>query len=235
VPRDTDRADATAPTTDRDARTGAESERVRPRAAWLTPEVEATREPEYDVSALFLNRWSPRAMTGEALPESTYMPLFEAARWAPSSYNNQHWEFLYADRGDELFDTYLGLLGERNRAWAGDAAVLVVVPSKTTFDHNGEHARTHSFDAGAAWENLALEGARRDLAVHAMEGFDYERAHTVLELPAEYEVEAMVAIGERAEPDTLPEPLQERERPSDRNPLDDVVSRGRFEPATDRD
>ena len=195
----------------------------------IRDEVAEHRQPEHDVDPLFVNRWSPRAMTGEPLDEEEYLPLFEAARWAPSAFNNQHWRFLYAERDDDEWDTFVDLLNEANRAWATDAAVLVVIVSKTTFDHNGEPAPVHSFDTGAAWENLALEGARRDLAVHAMAGFDYERAAEELSVPEEFEVEAMVAIGERAPPETLPEELRERERPSGRKPLDEIVHRGGFE------
>jgi nitroreductase len=195
----------------------------------LTPEVTDHREPAHDVAPLFLNRWSPRAMTGDPLDEETFLPLFEAARWAPSSYNNQHWRFMYATREGEDWERFLGLLNDGNRAWARDAAVLVVIASATTFEHNGEHAQTHSFDTGAAWQNLALEGARRGLAVHAMQGFDYERAHAELGLPEDIEVEAMVAIGEHGDADELPEALAEREAPSGRKPLEEIVFEGGFD------
>ncbi|MDQ2049594.1 nitroreductase family protein [Natronolimnohabitans sp. A-GB9] len=187
------------------------------------------RDPECDVEPLFVNRWSPYAMTGEPLPEEEIRPLFEAARWAPSAYNNQHWRFVYATREDEEWETFVDLLFEGNQAWATDAAVLGVIVSKTTFDHNGEPAPTHSFDTGAAWQNLALEGARRGLAVHGMAGFDYERAAKELDVPEVFAVEAMFAVGERASPETLPEDLREREQPSGRKPLEEIVHRGSFE------
>ncbi|ELY86180.1 nitroreductase family protein [Natrinema altunense] len=195
----------------------------------LSDEVAEHRDPDHDIDPLFVNRWSPRAMTGDPLDEAEYLPLFEAARWAPSAFNNQHWRFVYATREDDEWETFLDLLSENNRTWASDAAVLAVIVSKTTFDHNGEPAPVHSFDTGAAWENLALEGARRGLAVHGMAGFDYEQAADVLDVPDEYAVEAMVAIGERAPPETLPEELQEREQPSDRKPLAETLHRGGFE------
>ena len=187
-------------------------------------EVKEVRSPGYDIDPLFLNRWSPLAMTGEPLDSDEYMPLFEAARWAPSSFNNQSWRFFYATRESDGWDSYLDLLAEGNRPWAKNAALLVVIASKTTFDHNDKPSRTHSFDTGAAWENLALEGARRGLVVHGMEGFDYDAAAELLDLPDEFEIEAMCAIGERASRDTLPEDLQEREVPSDRKPLDEIVT-----------
>ena len=195
----------------------------------LDDEVAANRTPEYDISPMFVNRWSARAMTGESLDESEYLPLFEAARWAPSAFNNQHWRFVYAAREDEEWEDFLDLLYDGNRSWASDAAVLTIVLSKTTLDHNGEDASTHSFDTGAAWENLALEGTRRGLAVHPMAGFDYDAAAELLDLSSEFEVEAMVAIGERAPPETLPEDLQEREEPSGRKDLAEITFRGSFE------
>jgi nitroreductase len=195
----------------------------------LTTEVANHRTPGEDVDPLFVNRWSPRAMTGEPLEESAYMPLFEAARWAPSAFNNQHWRFVYATREDDEFEQFLDLLNDANRAWASDAGVLAVIVSKTTFDHNDEPAPVHSFDTGAAWENLALEGARRDLAVHGMAGFDYERAHDELDVPDDFAVEAMFAVGERAPAETLPEELQDGEFPSDRKDLDEIVRHGSFE------
>ncbi|ELY95410.1 MULTISPECIES: nitroreductase family protein [Natrialba] len=195
----------------------------------LDDEVAEYRDPDHEIDPLFVNRWSPRAMTGESLDESEFLPLFEAARWAPSAFNNQHWRFVYATREDDEWDTFVDLLSEGNRAWASDAAVLAVIVSKTTFDHNGEPAPVHSFDTGAAWQNLALEGARRDLAVHGMAGFDYERAATELDVPEEFAVEAMFAVGERAPVETLPEDYQEREQPSDRKPVDEIAFRGEFE------
>lgn len=195
----------------------------------LTDKVEENREPEYDIGSIFLNRWSPRAMTGEELDEEQYMPLFEAARWAPSSFNNQHWRFLYATKQDEEWDTFRDLMSEGNLKWAERSSVLVCLVSKTTFDRNGEFARTHSFDTGSAWENLALEATRRNLVAHAMQGFDYEAAEEQLNIPDEYEVECMIAIGQKADPNVLPEDLRKSEVPNQRKPLDDIIMNGGFE------
>jgi nitroreductase len=196
----------------------------------LRDEVAEHRELAYDADPQFANRWSPRAMTGESLEEEEFLPLFEAARWAPSAFNNQHWRFVYATREDEEFETFVDLLNEANQAWATEAGVLVAIFSKTTFEHNGEPAATRSFDTGAAFQNLALEGSRRGLAVHPVAGFDWGSAHEALGVPEEeFDVEAMVAIGERADSETLPEDLREREQPSDRKDFDEVVRRGSFE------
>ena len=196
----------------------------------LDEEIAKHRSPDHDIDPLFVNRWSPRAMAGESLAEDEILPLFEAARWAPSAFNNQHWRFVYATRGDEEWNTFLDLLNDANRAWASKAGALVAIFSKTTFEHNGDPAGTHSFDTGAAWQNLALEATRRDLAVHPMAGFDWEGIHDILGVPEEeFDAEAMVAIGEHADPETLPADLAEREQPSGRKPLEDIVFEGKFE------
>ncbi len=195
----------------------------------IRQEVEEHRSPEHDIDPLFVNRWSPRSMTGESLEPEEFMPLFEAARWAPSSRNEQPWRFLYARRESEAWETFLELPYSKNREWARDAAVLVVICSKTTFEYDGSHNGTHSFDTGAAWENLALEGARRGLVVHAMAGFDEEKARRTLKLPDQYVVHAMVAIGVHA-PDEAPE----SENPNGRKPLEEIVIEGGFREGSKR-
>lgn len=196
----------------------------------LDDEITEYRDPVHNVDPLFVNRWSPRAMAGNSLPEDDLLALFEAARWAPSAFNNQHWRFVYATREDDEWESFLGLLNEANRSWARDAGALIAVFSKVSLEHNGEPAATRSFDTGAAWQNLALEGTRRNLAVHPMAGFDWDRIHESLGVPEdEFDAEAMIAVGERADPETLPEDLREREEPSGRKPLDEIVFSGRFE------
>ena len=189
-------------------------------------EMHAFRKKEYGADDLFLNRWSPRAMSGESLDQQTLRTLFEAARWAPSSNNNQPWRFLFARRETDLWPSFVSLLNEGNRIWAVNAALLVVVISKTTFDSNDKPARTHSFDAGAAWENLALQGSLLGLVVHGMQGFDYDQARVGLKIPESFQVEAMLAIGRPGRKETLPEHLQEREFPSPRKPLAELVAEG---------
>lgn len=195
----------------------------------LTEEVRNQRKPNYDVHPLIVNRWSPRSMTGAELSDEELMPLFEAARWAPSSYNAQLWRFVYAKRQTKFWETFVDLLAEGNKAWVQRAAALVVVTSRKLFERNDKPAATYAFDAGAAWENLALEGTRRGLVVHGMQGFDYEKARRELHVPEDYEVLAMIAIGKRAPKESLPPQLQEMERPNDRRPLEEIVMVGRFE------
>jgi nitroreductase len=187
------------------------------------------RHPDFPIERILIDRWSPRAMSGEAISHEELMRLFEAARWAPSSFNAQQWRALYAHRDTGHWQTFFELLGEGNKVWAKNAAVLVVFVSRTLFEHNGKPSITHSYDAGAAWENFALQGFHQGLVVHGMQGFDYERARKVLRIPQEFQVEAMAAVGWPASKDLLPEKLQERESPTDRRKVSQSVFEGPFE------
>jgi nitroreductase len=177
------------------------------------------RKADFPVEPLLLDRWSPRAMSGEEIAEEELMRLFEAARWAPSSFNAQQWRALYARRGTDHWQAFFGLLVEANQSWAKNAAVLVVFISRKRFEHDNEPSVTHSFDTGAAWQNFALQGFRQGLVVHGMEGFDYERARLELRIPDEFQVEAMAAVGKPAPKEVLSEKLQQRESPNDRRKL----------------
>jgi nitroreductase len=186
------------------------------------------RKPTFKINQIILNRWSPRSMTGEELDEDTIMSLFEAARWAPSSFNNQPWRFIYAKRNTKYWDKLFVLLAEPNKVWAKDAALLVVVISNKNFEYNGKFSITHQYDAGAAWENLALEASTRGLVAHGMQGFDYEKTRENLEIPEDFDVMAMIAIGKRGPKENLPPNLQEKENPTDRKPLNEIVMEGSF-------
>jgi nitroreductase len=111
-------------------------------------------------------------------------------------------------------------LVEGNKAWTKNAAVLIVVIARKNFEFNEKPARTNQFNAGAAWENLALEATFRGLATHCMQGFDYEKARKDLDIPENFNVLAMIAIGRKAPREHLLPQLQEREYPSDRKPLE---------------
>jgi nitroreductase len=189
-------------------------------------DTEKVRRPTNPINPLILNRWSPRSMTGEEIDNEDIMSLFEAARWAPSSYNNQPWRFIYAKRNTEHWQRLFNLLAEGNKTWAKNSALLVVVISRKNFEYNEKPARTYQFDAGSAWENLALEASSRDLVAHGMQGFDYEKARVDLEIPTDFEVMAMIAIGKKGSKEILPPELQEKEKPTDRKPLKDIIMEG---------
>ncbi len=193
--------------------------------------VQLHRQPEADVDEIFVRRWSPRAMSGEAISEPELRTLFEAARWAPSCFNGQPWRFVYARRETQPWRAFFELLAEGNQRWAHRAAVLVIVVSRLTFEHDGSPCSTHGYDAGAAWGYLALQASLSGLVAHGMRGFDHERARAMLDAPDEYAVQAMVAIGRPGRVEDLPERLQAREVPSGRKPLAELAFEARL-PAT---
>jgi nitroreductase len=189
------------------------------------------RIADHAIDDLFLERWSPRAFTGEAIAPAELARLFEAARWAPSCYNSQPWRFVYARRDCAHWETLLGLLNPYNQSWAKAAAALAIVVSCMTIRRPGQEdipSPSHSFDAGAAWALLALQAIRCGWHAHAMAGFDREKAATALGIPPGYRVEAAIAIGRLGPKTLLPEKLAAREVPSRRQPLADFVFEGRF-------
>jgi nitroreductase len=186
------------------------------------------RKADHPIEPLFLKRWSPRAMSGEAVTDAELMRLFEAARWAPSTRNEQEWRFLFARKGSEHWPTFFDLLAPGNQSWCDRAAVLVVVLAHTSFSNTGAPNPVHLYDAGAAWQNLALQGAAMGLVVHGMAGFDFEKARTSLKVPDAFAVAAMIAIGRPGDPSTLAPDLQQREVPSDRRPVAQSICEGPF-------
>ena len=186
------------------------------------------RKAEYPIEDIFVARWSPRAMTGEPLSDGEIKTLFEAGRWAPSTYNEQEWRFLYARRDTPQWQTFFELLVEGNQAWCKNAAMLVVIVTHKVFALNGKPNPVHLFDAGAAFENIALQGTALGLVVHGMQGFDFAKAHSALRVPEDYAVAAMFAAGRPAEPETLAQPMRDREKPSDRKPVTQIICEGPF-------
>jgi nitroreductase len=184
------------------------------------------------VSALFLSRWSSRALTGEPIPDEILFALFEAARYAPSSYNSQPWRFAYAKRGDAAFADFVGFLSEPNRAWAGEASALALIASKAAFIPPGGGQEivsgSASFDAGAAWASLAFQAALLGWSTRAMGGFDKERARIVTGAPESLKLEAVIAIGKKGDASRLPADKQPLEKPNVRKAIGEIVFAGAF-------
>jgi nitroreductase len=185
-------------------------------------------EQTYPIQKLIKDRWSPRAMSGEPLKEEELFPLFEAARWAPSSFNGQPWRFIYAHNKTSAWNTLFNLLDESNKVWVKNASVLLLILSRKFFEHNNKPCITHSYDTGAAWENLMLEGFARGLVVHGIAGFDYTKARNELKIPEHYQIEAMAALGKKGDRNALSPELQLREAPKERKPLKELLSEGSF-------
>ena len=168
-------------------------------------------------------------MSGETVSDEDLNRLFEAARWAPSTYNEQEWRFLYATNGGDEWPVFFDLLMEANQAWCKNAGALIVGLSCRTFSRNGKPNPVHTFDCGLAVENLLLQGASMGLVCHGMAGFDRGKAKVALDVPEDYDVEVMVAVGHAGSIESLPEDYQGMDKqPSGRKPLDEIRCRGKF-------
>ena len=186
------------------------------------------RSAEHPIQPLLLDRWSPRAMSGEPLSDGEILTLFEAARWAPSTYNEQEWRFLYARRDTAEWKTFFNLLVEGNQGWCANAGILVVILAHKVFAKNGKPNPVHLFDAGAAWENLALQATAMGIVSHGMAGFNFGKARAALGVPEHFDVAAMFALGRPGDPSKLPPDLQKMEVPSQRRPLAQTICEGPF-------
>ncbi len=196
-------------------------------AVELSPEVEAARQPDAALDAAILERWSPRAFSPRPVEQEKLDALFEAARWAASSFNEQPWRFLLA-RSDQDRKKFVDFLLPANQTWAKNAPVLIVVAAKKTFSHNGKPNKTHQFCTGAATAYLTLACTQHGLIAHGMAGFDAELARATLGVPTDFDLLAVFAIGYRGDKSLLPPDVQEREAPSGRRPARDSVMEGHF-------
>ena len=191
-----------------------------------------SRQSEHPISPIFLERWSPRAFTGENIPEAELLTILDAARWAPSSYNFQPWRFLYARRGTPNFERYLAILNAFNRGWGHTASAILIIASKKTSQAPGAPAPTpnftHSFDTGAAWGYLALQASLSGWHAHGLGGIDRNLARRELKIPDDYTIEAGAVIGRLGDASLLPEGLRGGEVPSPRLPLAQVSFDGDF-------
>lgn len=183
---------------------------------------------DFPVHQLIRDRWSPRSFSDKAVPEDVLRSLFEAARWAPSSNNEQPWAFLIETKDDQAnFEKILGTLVEFNASWAKKAAALAIAVAKLNFAKNQTPNRNAQYDTGAATALLLVEATARGLAVHQMAGFDPEKVRTAFGIPAGWEPIAVMAIGYPGNPDSLPEPLKDRElAPRTRKPVREFVMSG---------
>ncbi|MEM7077358.1 MAG: nitroreductase family protein [Pseudomonadota bacterium] len=185
--------------------------------------------PGVSVDAEFLARWSPRAFEPTPLRPEELNTVLEAARWAPSCFNAQPWRFAYVHRDSLAWPDWLACLVDANRAWAQHGSALIAVISRSEYERNDKPAPTHSFDAGAAWMSLALQAAKLGLITHAMQGFDQSLVRNTLSVPEVYDIPALVAIGFPGQLEGLPKELRQREAPSSRKTLNEIVFENNFE------
>ena len=185
---------------------------------------------EFPVHELIQNRWSPRAFSDKPVPQEVLRSLFEAARWAPSSSNEQPWAYIVATKDDAAnFEKSLGALVEFNANWARKAPVLVIAVAELAFAKNNAPNRNAQYDVGAASLQLSIEATARGLVVHQMAGFDPETAKEAYNVPQGWEPIAAMAIGYPGDAASLPEPLQSREKaPRSRKRIREFVMSGQW-------
>ncbi|MDX1905664.1 MAG: nitroreductase family protein [Bacteroidia bacterium] len=181
-----------------------------------------------EVLPLFHARKSLYAFSDEPVSAETLSGLFEAARWAPSAFNEQPWAFVYATQAQpEAFARMVSLLLPGNQTWAGQAPVLLLVAAKTHLDRNGNPNRHALHDTGMATMSLLLQATAAGLMAHPMGGFDREQAEAALGLPAGYEAVTMIALGYPADYETLtPEQQQKEQRIRTRKAAETFVFSG---------
>jgi nitroreductase len=178
----------------------------------------------HPVNALLTRRWSPYGFDSRPVAREDVRALFEAARWAPSSYNAQPWRYIVAERGDALFERVLSCLWDANQAWARHAAVLALGITRTTFPHNGSPNAAAEHDLGLAAASLSFEATARGIAVHQMIGVHTGRVRTEFALPEEYRPLTALAIGYPGKPaDLAGDVLARDDKPRERRPLAEFV------------
>lgn len=184
---------------------------------------------EVPIHPLLAERWSSRAFNSDPLAPEALTALLEAARWAPSSANEQPWRFVVTRREDPWHAAVFEALTPGNRKWAGHAAALIVAAARTTRTPDNSPNRYAWHDVGLATAQLILQANALGLVAHPMAGFDAARIREVVELPPELEPVTVIAVGRRAAPDVLPDDVREREvAPRKRRPLAETAFGGRY-------
>ena len=187
-------------------------------------------ETLYPIHELLRERWSPRAFADRMVEPEKLRSLLEAARWAPSSFNEQPWSFIVATKEHPgEYERLLSCLVEGNIRWAQHAPVFMLSVAKLAFERNGKPNRHAFHDVGLAVENLVIQATALGLAVHQMAGFHVDKARELFSIPDGHEPVAALVLGFPGDPAGLPEELREREvAPRIRKPLESFVFSGQW-------
>jgi nitroreductase len=188
---------------------------------------------DYPIQPALADRWSPYGFTDRTVAKADLCSLFEAARWAASSYNEQPWNYIVAIKeNSKEFEQLLSCLVEANQAWAKAAPVLVLGVVSLRFSKNAKDNRAAVHDLGLASGNLVVEATTRGLSVHQMIGILPDKAREVYQIPEHFEAWTAMAIGYNADPATMPADLKQRDLvPRQRRPLRDFVFAGHWKVA----
>ncbi|KAA6463232.1 nitroreductase [Acidobacteria bacterium AB60] len=180
-----------------------------------------------------LHRWSPRSFAERPVSSGDLQTVFEAARWAASSYNEQPWRFIVGQKGSETWQKILSVLGEFNQLWARTAPVLILGATRVKFSHNESDNPVALYDLGAAAITLCYQATALGLHTHQMAGFDRDAARRVFKVPEVFHFGAAIALGYQGEPAslTVPQMLEQEVSPRTRKPLSAFVFSAWDEPA----
>jgi len=179
------------------------------------------RDATKPVHPIILNRWSSRSFANETISDDQLYTVLEAARWAPSGSNAQPWRFYVAKSQEEkaLFQQFIN---PRNRLWSHKAAAYILITS-AKFNKEGKLQSSHAFDAGAAWATLAFQATALGLNTRAIGGYDREEARSLLSIPDDIELHAVISLGVKGTIDELDKSFHEAEKPSQRKALEESI------------
>lgn len=174
-------------------------------------------------------RWSPRSFSDRKVEKEKLQRIFEAARWAPSSFNIQPWRFIVGQKGDDTWKKLYETLVNFNQQWAVTADVLVLAIGNTLSPKNGKINNVFEYDVGQGMAYITLQLVEEGLVAHQMGGFSPEKARELFDIPDDHKPIAMMAIGYQGSPDALSPDFTEMEKaPRDRKEVDELVFTGQF-------
>lgn len=185
---------------------------------------------DYPIHPLLTKRWSPIAFSDQTISDEEMQQLFEAARWAPSCFNEQPWNFVFASKKNiEYYKNILDCLSEKNQIWAKTAPILMITIAKLDFDHNGKPNRWSWYDVGQAMSHLTFQAMSMGIYCHQMAGFSKSSAKGSLNIPEGFEPISAVALGYIGDQSVLPEDLQIRNNaPRFRKKQDEFIFKGNY-------
>lgn len=178
-----------------------------------------------EINKLIKERYSPVVFLDKEIDEQLLMQLFEAARWAPSAFNEQPWRFLYCSKKDkERYEKLFSCLVDGNKEWAKTAPALMLVLAKKNFSHHNKPNSFHQFDTGMAVENFIIAAMEHGVFVHQMGGFSADQAREKFTISDDYSIISVAAIGYPGDINTLPEALKQRaEKPRVRKEISEIL------------
>lgn len=183
----------------------------------------------HPLNELIKQRWSPRAFSAKSVEKEKIKSILEAARWAPSAFNEQPWRFIVGEKGGSTYDSILSTLVDWNILWAGNAPVLILNIAKKTFTHNAKPNVTFKYDLGQAVGLMITEAVDKGLYTHQMSGFDADKAAELFNIPDDFQAVSVTALGYYGNADELPKDMAEMEtKPRERKEFKDVVFGEKF-------